>query len=472
MNNENYWENIVYKDAEDGTLYIEKMKVIKLDFEHSNKSHYLAITEDETKVVKYLGQLEEQKNRDHLTNAYNRQYINENIKRFIDDGIKFAIFHIDVDSFASINKLKGYDFGDKLIINLYERLIEICYECTITRSHGDNYILLKEFNDDVELDTFVSTLMDKLGERCILGDLIFTVSVGYVKYPMEAGSYRDVVLFAELAKNIAKHEKSNSIIEYSHQNESKYMSDVVEDLFINGFDVNHFSFVYQPIYSAKTFGIEGLEMLIRWDSEKLGSVSPSIFIPIAEKTGFISNISKHVVTSAYNLIKNNEAYFRNKYLSLNISVLDLMNDDFLDFMLDQFTNDMDISKKINIEITETYFFEQMEILNEKVSLIRSLGMKVAVDDFGTGFSSLEKLIKVNFDRIKIDQAFIQNMLDDPTSKIILRVISTLSTELNLTVTVEGVETEEQMRQLSSYGFDAFQGYYLSKPKSIESLIGI
>jgi len=239
-----------------------------------------------------------------------------------------------------------------------------------------------------------------------------------------------------------------------------------------GFD-EEFYLEYQPLVESKSNKIIGLEALARWNNKELGMVQPHKFIEIAERTQLIIPFGEWVIFKALEFLKQLESVGLNHiYLAINISAIQLLQDDFIDYLANAVERKMIEPQKIELEITESKFMYNYEENNRKLDLLRGLGITIALDDFGTGYSSLARLRNLNIDVLKVDRIFIENIINPYEEDVFVKSIIILANQLNLKVVAEGVETEEQKQYLLSENCHVMQGYLFSRPISAEKAISL
>ena len=221
---------------------------------------------------------------------------------------------------------------------------------------------------------------------------------------------------------------------------------------------------YQPQYYSGNRRLRGVEALIRWKDENSKLISPDIFIPIAEKNGSIIPIGKWVVEESV----KQYAIWRKQFgfpfvMSINISSLQYKRDDFVDSILDVLNKYQVRPSEIELEITEGVLIDDFNIVNNKLRLLRECGIRISLDDFGTGFSSLSYLKQLPIDTLKIDKSFIETILSDHATRVITESIISMVKALGIESIAEGVELEKQYKYLHSIGCDVIQGYLFGKP---------
>lgn len=229
--------------------------------------------------------------------------------------------------------------------------------------------------------------------------------------------------------------------------------------------LDHFEVHYQPIMDSRKRKIVGCEALLRWNDPVQGSISPSIFIPLAEKINLTVELTHLVISNVSNLIYNHPNLFQHCYISINISRSVILQEAFIKQVCHFFQTDNELAKRIVFEITEDNNFsdDELVVLKEHLKAITDVGIRIAVDDFGTGYSGLDFLRQFNFDFVKIDRVFVTNLSDDSTLIPLLQSVKTLTDNLHMKVIVEGVEEKEQLIILNRLGFQYIQGFYYYKP---------
>ncbi|MCK5122058.1 MAG: EAL domain-containing protein, partial [Methylococcales bacterium] len=226
---------------------------------------------------------------------------------------------------------------------------------------------------------------------------------------------------------------------------------------------------YQPQLSD-TSSIIGVEALIRWRSTQLGDVSPIDFIPIAEESGLILPIGKWIVEKVCEQINIwDKQKIHIHHVAVNISAKQFSHADFVSMLVHTLNEHSVSPNRVMLEITESVFLSNLEDVIEKMNALKQNGFKFSIDDFGTGYSSLTYLKRLPFDQLKIDQSFVRGQANNSTDAAIVKAIIAMAKSMDLKLIAEGVETEQQLASLSSFGCHYYQGYYFSKPLSPEQL---
>lgn len=406
-----------------------------------------------------------EKKRDYLTDANNRSHMVDILKERIAQGTSFSLYCIDVDSFCSINRRKGFRLGDQVLIGLYTNICSYFPTAFVFRSHSDHFYVITKKEQRTRFDD-VPTFFDCESYK-------YTISCGIAHYPDDAATWEEMIHYSEIAKKEAKRIKGNSLSLYQNvDTEVNELVDYVEQTIHSSTDEKWIAFVYQPIISVQNKLVEGYEVLMRWNDPIHGSIPPDVFIPIAERDGMITQLTKKLLRECKQTMLSHKTHFESHYLAVNISVLDLMNEEFIPYLRELYKENETLLEKLEFEITETYYFNNFEMIEKKIDLLSDLGIRISIDDFGTGFSSFEKLVNLKFDRIKIDQSFIRNLPHSQKDLLVINAMASLAKGMNLKVTVEGVENYQQQECLKHFCFDAYQGYYYAKPLLIEEAMEI
>jgi predicted signal transduction protein with EAL and GGDEF domain len=280
-----------------------------------------------------------------------------------------------------------------------------------------------------------------------------TASIGIAIYPDHAAGFEELLKNADTAMYRAKKLGKNQFVIFdSYMNHELYSKVAMESKLRAAVDNQELILYYQPFYCLKTNKIFGFEALARWNSPIYGMVSPAVFIPLAEETGLILQIGKWVMQTACRFIKNlNETRADKLIVSVNISVYQLTQDNFVEEVLGILKENELEAEYLELEITESILMENVETKLKKIDFLKRHGIKVALDDFGTGYSSLTYLKKLPISVLKLDKAFIDDIAVNKTDNDIVKSIIMLANTLDLAVVAEGVEEKEQFDCLAGFG---------------------
>ncbi len=390
---------------------------------------------------------------DSLTGLMNRAYFHELVSEAMSGGDRSrqcGLVVIDLDDFKSINDTLGHPVGDGLIYAAAERLsVFSAPGTTISRFGGDEFML---YFDRVEDESHLSGLLERIfaglqGEVDVAGHALrIQASAGAVLSRVDSTTVDEMIVKSDLALYKAKELGKNgwrlfeASMDAAFRNRQLMKADLRSAVEADGLRI-----VYQPIVAMETMRIVSCEALCRWDHPDLGPISPAIFIPLAEEMGIISQISELVLRAACAEC----AKWPNQIsVSVNLSAKDFRDSDVVEKVKVALEAAKLAPNRLEIEVTETALLDDKAQTRELIQEIKKLGVRIALDDFGTGYSSLSYLHKLPLDKVKIDRSFLIDVVQSPRSLELLKGIVSLSRSLGLSVTIEGVETFEQLKILS------------------------
>ncbi len=417
---------------------------------------------------------------DSLTNLLNRAGLQEALTEILEqhNNNKIALLFIDLDNFKEINDRLGHDAGDKLLIEISNKLKETASQYyQIARFGGDEFILFMEYNYSFD------KLKNKINNNILkLFNIPYTVnqhefeitaSIGVSIYPDNSNTRKELITHADIAMYKAKKEGKNRI-QYYHLDLKDIITQKIDikNKLRKAISKNELIIHYQPQTDIKDNKILGLEALIRW---KLNNemIFPDQFIPIAEESGLIVEIGEWILEKACKDLKQWHDNGKKLSISVNMATLQFKQPNIVERIKTIIENTQIDPKYLELEITETGLMEQDNSIIDKISLLKQIGVKISIDDFGTGYSSLAYLKQFNVDKVKIDKSFIWKLEENEDDKPIIKAIIAMSQNLNLEIIAEGIETKYQKDFLEESGCKLYQGYYYSKPVSkqeIENLI--
>ncbi|WP_162139873.1 bifunctional diguanylate cyclase/phosphodiesterase [Limisalsivibrio acetivorans] len=420
--------------------------------------------------------LQKQANRDYLTGLYNRNYLRYRIGEWInDDKQPFTLLYLDMDNFKDVNDSFGHVFGDKVLIEISARIkSELEKTSMLIRQGGDEFLIFSRVIDDETIVRDSRKLLDHISKPYTIDGQTFLLggSVGLAKYPEHGETLDDLIRSADVAMYEAKKRKGN-ISMFAPGMEAKELKRIHMHQELKGaVERGELFMVYQPQVDRDE-KVCGIESLARWSNRELGFVPPDKFIAVAESSGIIEEIGEFIINSVLTDIKDIHSVFGCPSVSINISVKQFMQADFVD-KLQQAINDSLKNEcgniKIILEITENLFIEDLDHVLPVLHSLRDSGIMISLDDFGTGYSSLSLLKALPINELKIDKCFVDDMLTNETSSQMVKNIIDIGKNMGFAVLAEGVESREQMEKLKEYGCDSFQGYYFSRPIPKDELI--
>jgi EAL domain-containing protein (putative c-di-GMP-specific phosphodiesterase class I) len=305
-------------------------------------------------------------------------------------------------------------------------------------------------------------------------EIFVTASVGISMFPDDAGDAETLLQCADCAMYRAKHGGKNRFARYEPAVGAAQAERLaVENHLHRALEREEFAIHYQPQFDLKTGHLAGYEALLRWTHPKLGIVSPSRFVPIAEESGLITQIGSWALDQACRQARSwQRAGYPLNNIAVNVSAMQLECDDFVETVEHALLRSGLDPSSLELEITESMLMRDIEEFVQKLQLLRSIGVRISVDDFGTGYSSLSYLQKLPIDILKLDRSFIEGVNDPRHGASLVRAVVNMAHTLGLRVTAEGIETHHQLEVVQDSGCDVAQGYLLGRPKPAQSAVGI
>lgn len=411
-------------------------------------------------------------NQDGLTKLANRRsfanYLSQKLNE-LGKNQSFIVGLIDLDGFKPVNDIHGHAAGDRVLMEVSQRLTRVLKgDCMLARIGGDEFALVIDHSaSHSEVEAFGNNITKVLDQPFVMrtGLVQISGSCGFAIYPEAGDTVDELMERADFALYQAKTAARGSTVIFSAEHERLIRQKSKLELALNQSVKNkELTLHYQPIVNGETGELLGLEALARWNNPELGQVSPTEFIAVAEKTGMVTEITLGLFEQAVCDLK---VWPANLYLSFNLSVHDVINNKTL-LELKRIIDFHDVpSNRIQFEITETTMMSDLELCSETTKNLQAQGFMIALDDFGSGYSSLSYIHKLAFDNLKIDRSFVDNLLQDQRSQGVVKTILELCTSFNVSCTVEGVETQEQKDLLLTLGCKNMQGYHFYRPAPIE-----
>lgn len=408
--------------------------------------------------------------RDNLTGLPNRSSAIELIKKSIGERKPFSIVLFDIDSFRQLNDLHGHQAGDRYILEIAERLKSLLEDGeVVTRIGADEFIFLTHRTDPEDLKQWIRKMFRQTATSVRLNDHVSfsaSASVGISRYPEDGMTTAELLSRADHAMHESKTKRGNCF-QMFHDEMKKRLERrrvIEDDLFSGNFKEKGFTCVVQPQLDGKSGQLLGVETLSRWNHPELGALPPSEFIPIAEESGKIRELTIHLLNLVLGEGKHwAEAYGSVPRIAVNVTS-HLLDDKRFFGTIMRLLRKWDIPPdRFEIEITEWKEILCSDLVLSNLRKCRSKGISVAIDDFGTGFSGLSYLTNFPADKIKIDRFFVSGIGMVSKSEAILKSIVSLAEGLDCDLIAEGVETEAQRQFLLDIGCCGMQGYYYDAP---------
>ncbi len=462
LNGKQYWWSITGKPTYDNNGQFIGFKGVCSD---------ITVQRESEERVKFLA------HNDALTGLVNRAWFTEQLNQYVSRleryGTPFSVLYIDLDRFKAVNDSKGHPVGDKLLAEVGRRLkVEVRNVDILARIGGDEFAVIIDPSDYDNCEAVLSQrIIESMTEPFeIDGELIcIGASIGIARAPVNGTRPDQILRNADLALYRAK-EAGKGVFQFfksemdSEARERRTLESELRDAMVNG----EFELYYQPLLDAQNKMPTGFEALIRWNHPIRGLVSPAEFIPLAEKTGMIVEIGEWVIHEAC----ETAADWPDKCtIAVNLSVHQFSDNRILEVVKSALESSGLDAARLELEVTESLLIEQPDAVIQTLMELKALGVAIAMDDFGTGYSSLSYLMKFPFDKMKIDRSFVVALDTDGAARDILKTIGSLGESLKMKITVEGVETSEQVDFLSKMSCHHLQGYYFAKPLQKEAIAG-
>ncbi len=411
---------------------------------------------------------------DAVTGLYNRNYfmrlLSEWIRKAQDEYTKVSVLCVKLDRFRKVNKALGILAGDELLQQFGQFLKDFLSEDVIVSHFSEDifYIALYNPYGANSVDSIFKQICTRIESPFILTsteEITSTISVGIAEYPESGRNSLDLINCAEIVIQQKNESGRTSIAYFETPMYKDYIENIqIEDELKLALETGAFELYYQPQFEAFSQKLRGVEALLRWKNQKGKMVSPSVFIPIAEKDGMIVQIGNWVLEEGIRSYRRwYDKYQYPMMLSLNISAIQFNRRDFVHTLLSLIEKYEIDPKLIELEITESILIDDFESVVNKLRTLKEYGIKISLDDFGTGFSSLSYLKGLPIDTLKIDKSFIDTVIDDNSTKVITESIIAMVKKLGCETVAEGVETPEQLAYLQGVNCDNIQGFLLGKP---------
>ena len=433
------------------------------------QQHYMA------EIKRASDQLNDLLYYDSLTQLPNRLSLAERFRQILntcaptDTNKLIPVLCVGLDRFNRINDTLGHETGDLLIKDFAERLkTSLDTDLTIARLNGDRFaILLPPADRKQDAAAVAETIQDSLSQPFLSDsqEIFLSASIGIALYPRDGTSLEKLLQHASQAMHLAKQQGGNQHQFYT----AAFLSATSDDLALEtdlryALERQEFQVCYQPQVSLQTGKITGAEALLRWHHPKRGLILPARFIPLAEETGLIVPIGEWVLSAA---CRQAQGWHQAGFSGLRVAV-NLSSRQFSQLNMRQRLTDILIETGFNptyldLELTESVLLENSQAAIRRLSALKALGLQIAIDDFGSGYSSLRYLQQFPFDILKIDRNFVNNISADARNRAITAALIDMAHQLDLKVIAEGVETKEELAFLRQHQCDEMQGYLFSRP---------
>jgi len=444
-------------------------RTISVCFRSMQGGGWVATLEDVTERRRAEARVTHMAHHDALTDLCNRTIFCEQLERALADCRRhrrpFAVHCVDLDRFKAVNDTLGHPIGDAVLKSVAERL-RACIRAPhdmVARFGGDEFAILQtDLRQPSDAEALAMRVIETIGKpHYVDGNQISVgASVGIAIAPNDGLNPEQLLRVADLALYRAKREGRNAYRFFEAEMDARVRRRRALELDLRGaLSREEFTLHYQPILDLASDGIVGFEALLRWRSEKRGLVQPAEFIAIAEESGLIAPIGDWVMREACATAAARSDTAR---IAVNVSAVQLQSPQFALSVTRALAASGLAPRRLELEITETTLLGESDAMLDSLRQLREIGVQVALDDFGAGYSSLSYLRRFPFDTIKIDRSFVQGMECRDTAAIVHAIID-LAARLRMSVTAEGVETEDQLKRLRMEGCNLAQGYLIGRP---------
>ncbi len=413
---------------------------------------------------------------DQLTELPNRLTFNNILKHTIDiktetEENNIAVFSIDIDNFNQINEIIGHEAGDQYLISIAERLQEFKPKsATLSRMSGDEFaLILPEISTPEEASELATLLLKQIEQPFphIQEDITCTGSIGIAFGENEDYKAETILKNAKLALHRAKEDGGNSFRFFEPKmDQALQQRRDLEKSLIRALKEEEFELYYQPQVELNDAKIIGYEALLRWNHPTKGMVSPVDFIPILEETKMIVEVGEYVLRRA---CKEALTWENNEKIAVNLSTVQFEHQDVPTMVAKALSDTGLAAERLEIEITESTLMSDTDAALVMLEELKKLGVNIAMDDFGTGYSSLSYISVFEFDKIKIDRSFVATLQDDERARAIITTIIGLGRALDIMITAEGIETNEQLLLIQAAGCHFGQGYLFGRPVPLSEI---
>jgi diguanylate cyclase (GGDEF)-like protein/PAS domain S-box-containing protein len=473
------YNEVFINKRKDGSLYYEEKTITPIRNAQKEITHYVATGKDISERMRTQEQLRYMAHHDALTKLPNRTLFLDRLKHSMArarwHNRLVSVMFMDLDRFKDINDTLGHNIGDKLLVQLTQRLANsVRAGDTVARFGGDEFAILL---DDIASEKDISRLAKKLLETLVPPfkidnrELFITASIGVSIFPSDGEDSESLLRNADVAMYRAKEMGRNNYQFYSNEMSARVFERLtLEHSLRYALERDEFFLLYQPQVDSRNGKTIGVEALVRWQHPELGVIMPTDFVPLLEETGLIVPAGEWILRHACGQARRwHEAGLDELFVSVNLSSRQFNNPEFTRNVQSIILDTGIDPRRLELELTESMLMRNASKTINALDTLNEMGVSIAVDDFGTGYSSLNYLRRFPIGTLKIDRSFIHDVIEDPDNAAITTAIIVMAQSLNLTVIAEGVEDEAQLGFLQGLDCYCIQGNLFSKPLSAEEL---
>jgi len=474
-----FWRGEIWNKRRNGEVYLERLTVSAVRDDAGTATRYVGVFSDITKVKESQDKLDRMAHHDSLTALPNRVLFHDRLQhamvRATREKQQLAVLFIDLDRFKNVNDTLGHHVGDELLKQVAAALAGRLRDGdTLARLGGDEFIvLLEDVAGEFGACQVADKLMSMFDQPFTVADyeLFVTGSVGISLFPQDSTDLNMLIRNADVAMYQAKARGRNGYQFYAPSMSSEGVERLrLETMLRRSIEKNEVRLAYQPQVEIDSGRLIGVEALIRWHNHELGVVAPTCFIPLAEDTGFISQLGSWVLLEACRqMVCWQREGLHVPKIAVNLSARQLGRGSIAAQVIDVLHETGLEPGRLQLEVTESFIMNSGDALRF-INDLRAIGVSLAIDDFGTGYSSLAYLKQLPVQTLKIDKSFIKDIATDANLEAIAIAIIQLGKSMHLSVIAEGVESEEQAALLLRHGCNQAQGYLYSRPVAPESVL--
>jgi len=461
-----FWRGQLWIRQQDLSACAVQASWVLLRNDQGQVSHSIGFFRDLTEEHAAQKRIEQLAYNDVLTGLPNRLLLSQRAEFALRvaerNGGECGVFFIDLDRFKNINDSMGHNFGDRVLVDVAQRLQGCLRDTdTLCRLGGDEFVIFLQEVDGRGAEVLAQRVLETMGQTFQMDDIQFSVgcSIGIALYPEDGKTLDTLIKCADTAMYLVKARGRGSFRFYQPQMNVDLLSHIKMDHAMRqAMERNLFRLHYQPQISLACGSLQGTEALIRWTDDELGVVSPGLFIPLAEESGFITTIGNWVLEEAVRQATLWQNQGTPVTVSINVSALQFQQPDFVDIVAAVIGIAGLAPHLLELELTESILIQDANETLGRLHALAALGVALSIDDFGTGYSSLAYLKRFPISKLKIDRSFVTGLPDDESDRAIVSATIGMARGLKLKVVAEGVETTAQRDYLASLGCESFQGF--------------